>query len=121
MSDGVDAISALATRISEIRLRLRDLEAERMSLRSELDDATTRFAALTVGNQPSNGSGQLNAEILRLFRQNPDTFFTSVDVESFLRKQNWKVDGPYVRTKLSRLAKLGWIRRVGHGRYMDKG
>lgn len=77
---------------------------------------------MTTGtHEPSTGSAQMDAEILRLFRQNPDSFYSSVDVESFLRRQNFNVDGPYIRTKLSRLAKRGWIRRIGHGRYMDKG
>ena len=103
------------------RNRLNDLEAERIKLRHDLDESTTRFTAMTTGiHEPTTGSGQMDVEILRLLRQNPDSYYTSTDIESHLR-QNWNVDGPYVRTKLSRLAKRGKIRRVGHGRYMDKG
>jgi hypothetical protein len=122
MSDRVDTIAELATHIAALRNRLQDLDAERVKLRADLDASTTRFAAMTTGNQlPSTGSGQMDAEILRLFRRNPDAYYTSVDIESFLRRKDWKVDGPYIRTKLSRLAKRGNIRRIGHGRYTDKG
>jgi hypothetical protein len=122
MSDRVDAISELATRISEIRNRLRDLDSERIKLRRDLDEYTARFAAMTtVSHEPHTGSGQMDVQILRLLRQNPESYYTSADIESYLRKQDWKVDGAYIRTKLSRLAKRGHIRRVGHGRYMDKG
>jgi hypothetical protein len=122
MSDRVDTIAELATHIAALRNRLHDLDAERIKLRADLDASTTRFAAMTTGNpKPSTGSGQMDAEILRLLRRNPDSYYTSVDIESFLRRQDWKVDGPYIRTKLSRLAKRGHIRRVGHGRYTDKG
>ena len=121
MSDSIDAIADLATRIAEIRRRLIDLETERTALRSELDDATMRFAAMTTGvSPPTSGSVQMDTEILRLFRYNPDRFFTSFDVQSLLCTR-WQIDGSYVRTKLARLAKRGLIRRVGHGRYADKG
>ena len=122
MNDTVDTIAELATRINDIRRRLSDIESEKTKLRRDLDDCTTRFAALTIGiRQPTTGSGQMDEQILRLLRQNPDRHYTSSDIESFLRRQDWKVDGPYIRTKLSRLAKRGHIRRVGHGRYTDKG
>jgi hypothetical protein len=122
MSDNVDAIADLATRIADIRKRLRDLENERTALRTELDDCTNRLAVMTIGvYQPRDGSSQIDLEILRHFRQHPDIFFTSADLASILRKKNWSVDGAYLRTKLSRLAKRGQIRRVGLGRYMDKG
>jgi len=122
MSDSVDAIATLATRIAEIRIRLRGLETERTALRAELDDCTSRLAGLTIGvYQPRDGSSQIDAEILRHFRQHPDTFFTSADLAYALRKKNWSLDGAYLRTKLSRLAKAGAIRRVGYGRYMDRG
>jgi repressor of nif and glnA expression len=94
-----------------------------VALRSELDDCTARFTRLTTGvYEPTTGSSQIDVEIVRLFRQYPDTFFTSTDLASHLRKRNWSnIDGAYLRTKLARLAKRGVIRRVGHGRYMDKG
>ena len=122
MSDTVDAIADLATRIADIRRRMNEIDQEKMRLRADLDDCTARFAAITTGvRRPATGSAQMDDEILRLLRNNPDRFFTSVDIESFLRRQDWRVDGPYIRTKLARLAKRGTIRRVGHGRYMDKG
>ncbi|HEX3110771.1 MAG TPA: hypothetical protein VHU41_16860 [Thermoanaerobaculia bacterium] len=122
MNDRVGMIADLATRIADIRRRLHDIEDERITLRKELDDCTTRFAMLTTGvHEPTTGSAQMDGEIIRLLRNNADRFFTSSDIESFLRRQDWKVDGPYVRTKLSRLAKRGAIRRVGYGRYTDKG
>src|SRR5438270_14048564 len=108
MSDSVDAIATLATRIAEIRIRLRELETERTALRTELDDCTSRLAGLTIGvYQPRDGSSQIDAEILRHFRQHPDTFFTSADLAYALRKKNWSLDGAYLRTKLPRLAKAG--------------
>lgn len=122
MTGTVDAVADLAVRISDIRRRLNELESERVRLRNELDEATRRFAAMTTGiHEPTTGSGQMDAEILALFRRNPEIYFSRVDVESHLRRQNWNVDGPYIRTKLSRLAKRGKIRKVGHGRYADKG
>jgi hypothetical protein len=122
MNDTVDTIAELATRINDIRRRLSDIESEKIKLRRDLDDCTTRFATLTIGiRHPTTGSGQMDEQILRLLRQNPDRHYASSDIESFLRRQDWKVDGPYIRTKLSRLAKRGHIRRVGHGRYTDKG
>jgi DNA polymerase sigma len=123
MSDSVDAIASLATRIAEIRNRLRELETERTALRIELDDCTASFTSMTTGiYQPRDGSSQIDLAILRHFRQHPETFFTSADIESALRKKNWSnIDGAYLRTKLSRLARRGLIRRVGYGRYMDKG
>jgi hypothetical protein len=122
MNDSIDTIADLATRIAETRQRLHEIENEKIKLRGYLDDCTARFAAMTTGiGEPTTGSAQMDGEIIRLLRQNPDKYFTSSDIESFLRKKDWKVDGPYVRTKLSRLAKRGTIRRVGHGRYMDKG
>lgn len=122
MSDRDDAIAELAVRISDLRQRLRDIEIEKIRLRSELDDCTNRFAAMTTAvREPKGGSAQMDAEILRLLRQNPDRYYTSSDIEWFLRGKDWKIDGDYVRTKLSRLAKRGTVRRVGHGRYMDRG
>lgn len=122
MNASVDVVADLAGRISDLHRRLNELEGERVRLRGELDEATRRFAAITTGiHEPTTGSGQMDAEILALFRRNPDSFFSRVDVESHLRRQNWNVDGPYIRTKLSRLANRGKIRRVGHGRYADKG
>lgn len=122
MSDTVDAITELATRIADIRRRLQDIENEKIALRRDLDACTARFVAMTTGTrEPTTGSAQMDAEILRLLHRNPDSFFTAVDIESHLRRQNWKVDGPYIRTKLARLAKRGTIRRVGYGRYTDRG
>jgi len=122
MNDRIDVIAALATRIADIRQRILAIENEKIALRGELDECTARFAEMTTGViPPANGSAQMDGEIIRLLRQNPDSYYTSSDVESYLRRKDWKVDGPYVRTKLSRLAKRGTIRRVGHGRYADKG
>jgi len=121
MSDTSDVISVLALRIAELRVRLEQLDQERKKVGDELDDCTARFSALAVGiERPSTGSGQMDQEITKLFRRHYNSYFTPKEITEHLLRLKWKVDMPYVRTKLARLAKRGKIHKAGHGRYMYK-
>ncbi len=121
MASTSDVISSLALRIAELRRRLEELDAERLKVADELDDCTARFSALAVGIElPKTGSGQMDVQITTLFRRHYNRYFTPKEITEYLLGLQWKIDMPYVRTKLARLAKRGKIQKAGHGRYMHK-
>jgi hypothetical protein len=114
MNDSVQRVLDLSARLRELRDQLDRLDAERASVRQQIDACMSQLGARGEGEPMPEGMANQIRWALRRHRDRP---LAPIDVAAMLRLTS-ESDVANVRTLLARMARDGRARKVARGRYM---
>lgn len=117
MDDPVNRVLVISRQMQELRERLVQLDAERAEVQQQIAVCMEQLAQLSNGQVlPPRGSS-LSSQVLWALRRHPDRAMAPLDIAAMLNIRG-RAELTNVRVLLSRMARDGRARRVGHGRYM---
>ena len=119
----LDQVVTLAGELADLRQRLAQLDAERVTIEGEIADRLNRIALATgaVRTPPPAASAAdepmaLSAAVLYVIRQSPEKVFTALEIAGILKMTDFRSHSA-IRTHLSRMAKDKRVKRVRFGKY----
>jgi hypothetical protein len=122
MTVTVDQVVTLAGELADLRQRLAQLDAERITIEGQIADRLNRIALATGVQTPppaasaANEPMALSAAVLYVLRQSPEKVFTAPEIAGILKMTDFHTRGA-IRTHLSRMAKDKRVKRVRFGKY----
>ena len=119
MSDDehVDEIVELSAPLGKLRERLKELDAERAQIKTDIDRRVAALAALTGKHfLPVAPDAKISEKMLAIFKSDPQRRLRASDISEILGHTYEDQDNNLRRT-LVRMVKRGLIYRVQHGQY----
>jgi hypothetical protein len=117
MSSHLESIPLLSAELQQLRTRLAELEAEKVTVQAKIDDCVARIAAATAWQVRPSHNAPMSAQVLWVLRRNAGRPLAPNDIADILQFRSL-ADVANVRLALSRMARAGKVRRVAHGRYV---
>lgn len=112
MSDGTTTLLNLSQRLADLQKRMAAVEAERAALAEEIETLHQQMAAAIP---PARGNTN-RSQVLWLLRRDAGRDYSPLDIWQMLGRTSG-ADLNNIRVTLSRMAREGVVKRVGHGRY----
>jgi hypothetical protein len=117
MSSHLESIPLLSAQLQQLRTRVAQIEAEKATLLTQIDDCVARIAAATAWQVRPPASAPMSALVLWVLRRNAGRPLAPNDIADILQLRSYD-EVANVRLVLSRMARAGKVRRVAHGRYV---
>ena len=119
MNDAVSRVLDVSSRMHELRARLEQLNAERAAIQEQLAVCMEQLAQTAGGQVRPSLDSTMSELVLWAPRRHPDRPLAPMDIAVMLDVRG-KQALTNLRVLMSRMARDGRARRVGHGRYMTK-
>ena len=117
VNDPIHRILDMSQHLRELRQRLDDLNAERVTIERQIAECVEQLAATAGGHVTPPPNSLLSTKILWALRRHPDRPLAPADVAQMI-EMTGRRDLTNVRVLLSRMSRDGRVRKVAHGRYM---
>ena len=117
MSEQIQRVVECSQRLIELRHRLDEVEEQRNAIRGEIDRCLEQLATLTGGQLVPPPNSSPSSRVIWLLRRDPAHPIAPSDV-AYALGITGRSELRALRGLMSRMAREGRLRRVGHGRYV---
>ena len=116
MSEQIQRVVECSQRLIDLRHQLDEVEAQRNALNGEIDRCVAQLATLTGGQLVPPPNSSPSGRVILLLRRDPHPMAPSEVAQALGVTERTEVRA--LRGLMSRLARQGRLRKVGHGRYL---